>query len=45
MRHLFKVILWFLLAAFCVSAAGCNTMEGLGQDIEEAGQAIQEACN
>jgi len=43
MRHLCEWILWCLLAAFCFSALGCNTMEGLGRDIERAGQAIQDA--
>jgi predicted small secreted protein len=38
-----KLVLWCLLAVFCVSAAGCNTIEGLGRDIERAGQAIQDA--
>jgi predicted small secreted protein len=42
---MYKLILWCLLAAFCVSAVGCNTVEGLGRDIEEAGMAIQDACN
>lgn len=44
MRRAYELILWFLLAAFCVSTIGCNTMEGIGRDIEEAGIAIQEAC-
>jgi predicted small secreted protein len=30
-----------LLIAACVLLAGCNTMEGLGQDIEAAGQGIK----
>lgn len=44
MRRVYELILWGLLAAFCVSTVGCNTIEGLGRDIEEAGMAIQEAC-
>ncbi len=44
MRRVYELILWGLLAAFCVSTIGCNTIEGLGRDIEEAGMAIQEAC-
>lgn len=44
MQRVYELILWFLLAAFCVSTIGCHTMEGIGQDIEEAGIAIQEAC-
>jgi len=45
MRWVYKLILWCLLAAFCASVVGCNTMEGLGRDIEEFGMAIQDACN
>lgn len=44
MRYVRKLVLWCMLAAFCVSAVGCNTVEGLGRDIEEAGMAIQDAC-
>ncbi|HWS01891.1 MAG TPA: entericidin A/B family lipoprotein [Gammaproteobacteria bacterium] len=35
-----------MMAILLVAAlflAGCNTMKGLGQDIENAGEAIQEA--
>ncbi|MGA0024607.1 MAG: entericidin A/B family lipoprotein [Burkholderiales bacterium] len=31
---------FFLLVALMV-LAGCNTMRGLGQDVEKAGEAIQ----
>jgi len=33
-----------LLLTFLVGAglAGCNTMEGLGQDLENAGEAIEQ---
>ncbi len=37
-----KATMAVLLAA-AVLLAGCNTMKGLGQDIENAGEAIQEA--
>ncbi len=43
MRRLYRLVFWCLLAAFCVSTTGCNTVEGLGRDIERAGQAIQDA--
>lgn len=33
--------LLFLVAA----AVGCNTVEGAGQDIEKAGEAVQDAAN
>lgn len=37
-----------LLALLMVSAlmiSGCNTVRGLGQDVEKAGEAIQKAVN
>jgi predicted small secreted protein len=43
MRHLRKLILWGLLSALGLSLAGCNTVRGMGRDIERAGQAIQDA--
>lgn len=30
---------------FSLLLMGCNTMEGLGQDIEKGGEAIKEAAN
>ena len=45
MGRLYRLILWCLLVAFCVSAVGCNTVEGMGQDIERAGEAIQDAVD
>jgi predicted small secreted protein len=29
------------VAALVVAASGCNTMEGLGKDIQKAGEAIE----
>ncbi len=43
MRRLCPLILWCLLAALCISALGCNTAEGLGRDLQRAGEAIQNA--
>lgn len=31
--------------ALLVSLAGCNTMEGFGQDIEKVGSEIEEAAS
>ncbi|MBS3805260.1 MAG: entericidin A/B family lipoprotein [Oleiphilaceae bacterium] len=37
------VIKSFLLSFICfVALAGCNTMEGLGEDMEAGGEAISE---
>ena len=34
-----------LVLAATLSLAACNTVEGLGQDTESAGRAIEEAAN
>ena len=36
-----KTIAALMLVVWAVVLAGCNTMRGLGQDIERAGEAIQ----
>ena len=36
-----KKILLFIAAAFALSA--CNTVQGIGKDIEKGGEAIQKA--
>jgi predicted small secreted protein len=33
-----------LMAAVGLTLAGCNTMQGIGKDIERGGEAIQEAA-
>jgi len=47
MRRLKKlIVLWLLVACLCGSAlTGCNTMEGAGEDIEQAGEGIQDAVD
>jgi predicted small secreted protein len=35
-------IIWAVLAAAML--AGCNTMQGLGQDIERGGEKIQDSA-
>jgi predicted small secreted protein len=37
--------LGFLIAALAGSLSACNTIEGAGKDIEEAGEEIQEEAN
>ena len=34
-----------ILAVWAFALAGCNTMEGLGKDMERAGEAIQRKAN
>ncbi len=33
----------FLLLAMCVAVSACNTIRGVGQDIEKGGEAIQKS--
>ena len=40
MKKLFSV----LVALAALSAAACNTVEGAGEDIESAGEAVQDAA-
>ena len=44
MNRMAKVIVWCLLVALSVSAVGCNTMRGAGEDIEQTGEAVQRAA-
>jgi len=40
------IVLWLLAMCLCGSVlTGCNTMEGAGEDIESAGEGIQEAVD
>ncbi len=34
-----------VMALTALFAAGCNTMEGMGEDIERGGEEIQEAAD
>jgi len=40
-----KPIFAIALAVSLLALSGCNTMRGLGQDIEAAGESIQNAGN
>ena len=42
MRDSVRKISWLALAASMLFMTACNTMEGAGKDIEEAGEEIQE---
>jgi len=33
----------FVLVALMVVVAGCNTIQGVGKDIEKAGEAVQKS--
>lgn len=42
MRTIFAVV---LLLAILLTVSSCNTMRGIGQDIEKGGQAIKKAAD
>jgi predicted small secreted protein len=39
-----KTIATLLALSFAVALAGCNTVHGMGQDIQKAGSAIENAA-
>jgi predicted small secreted protein len=43
MKPLRSLVVWCVLVLLGVSMVGCNTVRGVGQDIERAGQAIHDA--
>ncbi len=40
-----KTLLLMLTAAFLVAITGCNTIHGVGQDMQAAGEGIQDAAS
>jgi len=40
-----KPLIALLLVASAFALAGCNTVQGMGKDIEKAGETIQKAGN
>ncbi len=40
-----KILMMVAVAAWVALLAGCNTMHGLGTDIERGGEKIQEKSN
>jgi len=45
MNHAAKAIVWCLLVLLSVSAVGCNTMRGAGEDVENVGEAVQDVAD
>jgi len=41
MAHLMKSLTTVLLVAGLLTLAGCNTVKGVGQDLQKAGSAIE----
>ncbi|MCC6910086.1 MAG: entericidin A/B family lipoprotein [Phycisphaerales bacterium] len=44
-RHIRLVAVSFMTMLYVVILVGCNTMEGAGQDVEAAGEAVQDAAD
>ena len=46
MKRLMRVVAITIVAAFVVFAAqGCNTLRGIGKDIQKLGEKIQRTAN
>ena len=45
MRDSLRKISWLALLASMLFMTACNTVEGAGKDLEEAGDEIQEEAN
>ena len=39
-----KSVIYIIVCVLLLSAAGCHTMKGMGEDIERGGEKIQEAA-
>ncbi|WP_417486629.1 entericidin A/B family lipoprotein [Maricaulis sp.] len=40
-----RTVSYAVIALVGISLAGCNTIRGAGQDIERAGEAVQDSTN
>lgn len=40
-----KLIYWLFAIVFTLTLAGCNTVRGVGQDVEAAGDAIGDLAD
>ncbi len=45
MKTWVQVIVWFAAILTCLTSLSCNTVEGMGRDIERAGEEIQDAAD
>lgn len=37
------MVKYFVLISLMIAVAGCNTIQGVGKDIEKAGEAVQKS--
>ncbi|MGF1633399.1 MAG: entericidin A/B family lipoprotein [Phycisphaerae bacterium] len=44
-HHRVARLLFTLVAVLTLAVAGCNTTEGVGRDVEAAGEGIEDAAN
>ncbi len=44
-KYLRAAAIVLVTAAFVLATAGCNTMEGAGKDVQQGGQAIEDAAD
>ncbi len=43
MSFYYKLVCWLIvLAIFSATVAGCNTVEGMGEDVEAGGKEVQD---
>lgn len=40
-----KNIITFVVLGCAVALTGCNTVQGMGKDLEKAGEAVQKSAN
>lgn len=45
MKHFKKMIVIFMIISLGFMTIGCNTMKGMGKDVETAGEKIQEQAD
>ncbi len=44
MLHHIRVISWVLVSLAVLGLSGCNTVQGLGEDIQKGGKAIEKSA-
>ena len=45
MKKFMSVLAAFLVLGLLFGSVGCNTVEGVGKDVEATGEAIEDAAN
>jgi predicted small secreted protein len=44
-KYFMKIAVVLLLGAFMLNISGCNTVNGVGRDMQKAGEEIQEEAD